>query len=58
MGIGFVLLAGCTAFNVFMDIGGQARPPEFSHDELAGFQVPRVAHSVVVVAALEDGMAE
>ena len=37
MGIGFVLLAGSTSFNVFADVGGKARPPEFSSDKLACF---------------------
>ena len=37
MGIGFVLLAGRTAFKVFTDIRGKAGPPEICCDELAGF---------------------
>ena len=58
MGVGFVLLAGCTTFVIFTDIGGKARPPEFSCNKLVGFQVSGMASSVVVVAALEDGVAE
>ena len=58
MGIGFVLLAGCTALNIFTNIGSKARPPKFSCDELASFQVARVASGFVVMAALEDGVTE
>ena len=32
VGVGFVLLAGCTAFDILADVGGQARPPEFCRD--------------------------
>ena len=37
MGVGFVLLAGCTTLDIFTNIGGKAGPPEFSCDELPGF---------------------
>ena len=37
MGIGFVLLAGRAALNVFTDVGGKAGPPEFGCDKLVGF---------------------
>ena len=56
--VGLVLLADCTPFNVFADVRGQTRPPEFSHDELASFQVPGVASSFMVMAMLEDRVAE
>ena len=58
MGISLVLLAGCTAFNVFVDVGGKARPPEFCRDELMGFQVARVSGTFVVMATLENSMME
>ena len=58
MGIGSILFAGCAAFDIFTDIGYEARPSEFSRDELAGFQVSRMAGSVVVMASLENGLAE
>ena len=58
MSIGFVLLAGGAAFYVFSDIGCEARPPEFSGDQLAGFKVPGVSRSFVVVTACEDGMTD
>jgi len=32
MGVGFVLLAHSTAFDVFSDIGGEAGPPELGGD--------------------------
>ena len=35
--VGLVLLAGCTAFHVFVDLRGQARSPEVSHNELGSF---------------------
>ena len=58
MGVGLVLLAGCTAFDVFTNVGGEAGPPEFGCDELASFQVPGVAGGVVIMATLENGLAE
>ena len=58
MGIGFVLLAGCTAFDTFMDVGGTARPPKFSCNKLVGFQVSGVAGSMVVMAMLENSLTE
>ena len=51
-----VLLANCTTFNVFLDIGGRARPLELSSNKLAGFQVTRVADGFVIMAMLEDGV--
>ena len=43
MSVGFVLLAFSTAFNVTVDKGSKARPPEFSSDQLTGFQEAGVA---------------
>jgi len=54
--IGFVLLAGGAAFYIFSDIGREARPPELSGDQLAGFKVPGVSCSFMVVTACEDGV--
>ena len=56
MGVGFVLLAGCTTLNVFSDIRGEAGPPEFSCNELSGFEIARVTGTVVVVAAFENSV--
>ena len=58
MGIGFVLLAGCTALNIFTDVGGEAGPPKFSRNELASFQVAGVTGCVVVMAMLENSVAQ
>ena len=58
MGIGFVLLAGPTAFNILSDVGGETRPPEFSRNELISLQVAGVASSSVVVTMFEDGVTE
>ena len=56
MGVGFVLLAGCTTFDVSMDIRGEAGPPEFSCDELPGFEIARVTGTFVVMAVLENSV--
>ena len=56
MCVGFVLLAGCAAFDIFLDVRGKARPPEFGHNELADVQVAGVAGCVVVMTALEDSV--
>ena len=53
-----VLLAGGASCDVFADIGGQARPPEFCRNELPSFEVPRVTSTFVVVTSLENGVAE
>ena len=58
MGISLVLLAGCTAFDVFTDVGGKAGPPEFCHDKLSGFQVARVTSTFAVMATLENSVTE
>ena len=43
MHVGFVLLAFSTAFDVLVNKGSEAWPPEFCSDQLAGFQEARVA---------------
>ena len=43
MRVGFVLLAFSTAFDILVNKGSEARPPEFCSDQLAGFQEARVA---------------
>ena len=58
VGISLILLAGCTAFNVFADVGGKAGPPEFCGDKLAGFQVAGVTGTFMVMASLENSVAE
>ena len=58
MGVGLVLLAGSTAFDIFADVGGEAGPPKFRCNELAGFQVARMSGTFMVMATLEDSMAE
>ena len=58
MRIRLVLLAGRAAFNVFADIGGEAGPPEFRCDELSSFEVAGVTGTFVVVASLDNGVAE
>ena len=56
MGVGFVLLAGCTTFDIFADIGGEVRPPEFSRDKLPGFQIAGVTGTLMVMAMLENSV--
>ena len=51
-----ILLAGCTVFNVFVDVGGGARPPEFSSNKLVGFRVAGMSSSPMIMAMLEDGV--
>ena len=58
VGICLVLLAGRAAFNVFVDVGGEAGPPEFRCDELSSFEVAGVTGTFVVVTSLENGVAE
>ena len=57
MGVGFVLLAGCAAVDIFSDLGSKAGPPKFSCNELASFQVARVASHFVVMTTLENSVA-
>ena len=56
--IGLVLLAGSTTFDIFTDVGGEAWPPELCCDELSGFQVAGVPGAFVVMATLENSVAE
>ena len=58
MRVSLVLLAEGTAFDIAAYIGSEARPPEFSGDQLASFQEAGVAGGFVIVTALEDGAAE
>ena len=58
VGISLVLLAGCTAFNVFADVGGKAGPPELCGDELAGFQVAGMTSTPMIMATLENSVTE
>ena len=58
MCVGLVLLAKSTAFNIAADIGSEARPPELSGDQLAGFQEAGMTSGLVIMATLEDGTAE
>ena len=55
MSVHLVLLASCTAFDVFTAVGGKTRPPEIGSDKLPSFQVSRVASHIMIMAVLEDG---
>ena len=57
MCVRFVLLASGTAFDVFVDIGSETRPPKLGSNWLMGFEVSGVSGSFVVMASLEDSMA-
>ena len=52
----FVLLASHATLYVLTGVRGHARPPEFSGNELAGFQISGVASSLMVMTVLEDGV--
>ena len=58
VGVGLVLLASGATFNVFADVGGEARPPEFCSDELTSFEIAWVTSTFMVVTPLENGVAE
>ena len=58
MCIRFALLANCISLNIFVHERCEARPPEFKGDKLAGFQISRVAHSLMVMATSKDGPVE
>ena len=58
MRVHFVLLAEGTALDIAADIGGEARPPEFSGDKLASFQEARVTGGFMIMAAVENGASE
>ena len=56
--VGLVLLTGCIIFDILANVGGQAGPPDFSHNELASFQVSGVASGFIIMATLKDGVAK
>ena len=58
MGVGLVLLACHTAFNILADKGGEAWPPELGGDKLAGFEEARVSGRFMIMAVGKDGMAK
>ena len=58
MRVNLVLLAEGTALDIAADEGGETRPPEFSGDQLASFQEAGMTSGFMIMAALEDGMAE
>ena len=58
MRVSLILLAKSTAFNIAADKGSEARPPEFSGDQLASFQEAGMTGGFVIMATLEDGTAE
>ena len=58
VGVGLVLLAGCTAFDILADVGGQARPPELGRNKLSGFEITWMAGTVVVMAMLQNSVLE
>ena len=58
MRVNLVLLAKGTALDIAVDEGGEAGPPEFSGDQLVSFQEAGMTGRFVIMAALEDGVAE
>ena len=54
----FVLLARGTVFDILSHKLHEARPPEFSSDELAGFEISGVAGGLMIMAAGKDGTTE
>ena len=58
MCVNLVLLAKGTAFHVTADEGSKAGPPEFSGNQLPGFQEAGVSGGFVVVASCKDGAVE
>ena len=58
MGVGLVLLACRTAFDIAVDKGGEARPPELSSNKLVGFKEARVSGGFMIMAAGKDGSAK
>ena len=53
--IGFVLLAFSTDLDIAVDKEGQARPPEFGGDELAGLEEAGMAGGFMIMAPLKNG---
>ena len=58
MGVGFVLLAGCAAFDISAGKGGKAWPPEFGSNKLVDFKKAGVASGFMIMTAGKDGAAE
>jgi len=58
MCVRFVLLASGAAFDIFADIGSEARPPKFGGDKLSGFEVSGMSGSFMIVASCKNGMAD
>jgi hypothetical protein len=48
------LLTEGTAFNIFTDIGTEARPPEVMLDEFFCLETARVAHGRVIMEPAEE----
>ena len=58
MRVNLVLLAEGTAFDVAADEGGESGPPEFSSDQLSGFQETGMSGRLMIMAPLKDGTAK
>ena len=58
MHVNLILLTKGTALDIAVDERSKAGPPEFSGDQLAGFQEAGMTGGVVIMAAVEDGAAE
>ena len=56
--IHLVLLTCGASFSIFLDIEGQARPPELSGNKLAGLKEAGITSSFVVMVAEQDGAVE
>ena len=56
--VGFVLLASCTAFNVFLHKLCETWLPEFGGYELMSLEITGMTGSFMVVAAGKDGVME
>ena len=58
MCVNLVLLAKGTSFDIAVDEGSKAGPPELGGDQLSGFQEAGMSGGFVIVAACKDGAAE
>ena len=58
MRIDFMLLTGCTAMDVAVDIRGKAWPPKLQGNELASFENARVTNSGMIMVTSDNGVAE
>jgi len=58
MGVRFALLAEGATFDVLADKLSETRPPIFGSNELAGFEIARMARRGVVVRASDNVAAE